>query len=266
MGQFISEIACGEDGDAGWNDVLCGSCCPDVNNKDVVENLEVDVEAAVADEETFAPFDGQTLNLLKTKKRRVRKTVSVTTTQGAPKVLLPADVATLYRSFRYHKSASNHCCARAKTREANCIEFAFTDPNTQSENVTGGLAFLTGGREETLNMTRAEKKSAVQDHLRALWSGALARRAHGDEKVPQYFPYGALHLSTPITLCQNSFAALYDVKPNLVKNLVSNIMSGLADVNPDKKQNYGNKTTFDHVTFDDLKHIFEDEGNIPIGK
>ena len=268
IGALISDIACAEGGDNNWNDLLCGSCCTtggdEQQHDDTVEEVEFD------DVEDAAPvFEGQTLNLVEknaSKRRRVVKKVSVRTTQGAPKVLSPSDVAKLYRNLRYNQAAQNHCCARAKTRSMNCFEFAFTNQATQIENVAGGTAFLTGYREETLNMTRSEKKCLVQGRLRGLWNAALIARLPGDSKIPQYFPYGAMLLrSESITLCQNSFAALYDVKPNLVKNIVTHIMAANADANPEKKHDYGNRTFFDHVSYDDIKRIFEDEGNILIG-
>ena len=68
-----------------------------------------------------------------------------------------------------------------------------------------------------------------------------------------------------ITLCQSSFAALYDVTPHSVKALlVSNIMAGMADVNAEKKQKYGHRS-YAHVSYADIQRIFEDEGNITIG-
>jgi hypothetical protein len=262
IGEFISDVAGAEGGDDNWND-LCGACCSS-KNKDVVEDMDVEMDEE-AEHQPLA-FEGQTLDFEKLKKRRVVKKCSVTTTKGAPKVLSPGDVRLLYNTMRFNSILGNNCCARASSRRANCIEHAFTSNETMSEDVAGGMIFLTGCREESLNMTKSEKKELVQTRLRGLWNGALTARAAGDDRTPQYFPYGAMHMGRqPITLCKTSFAALYDVTPHLVKTLVTNIMSGLPDVNPDKKHDYGNRTTFDHVTYGDIKSIFEDEGNIPIG-
>ena len=225
VGAFIDEVVGTEGGDANWTD-FCGPCCTDAN-KDVTEQLEVDGEEKKSS--TFS-FDDeqQTLKLINNngsnKKRRVVKKVSVTTTEGAPKVLSPAEVAQLYRDFRYYRQGSE-CCAKAKTRGTNCIEFAFTD-KSHIEDVGSGLAFVTACREETLNMRKTEKRSFIQGRLRSRWDGALSARAPEDKKIPQYFPYGAMNGTEPITLCQSSFAALYDVTPHSVKALVSNIMAG----------------------------------------
>jgi hypothetical protein len=265
VGHFLSEVAGTDGGDASWGE-FCGPCCTGANNKDdTTEEVEVDGEA----KSSAAPsFDGhqQTLmlNTDNVKKRRVVKKVSITTTQGPPKVISPADVAQLYRGLRHHGRNSDECCVKARTRGTNCIEFAFTDPQSKVEDVARGMAFLSASLEETLNMSKPEKKSLIQARLRSLWNGALSARAPGETKVPQYFPYGVINGTESITLCQNSFAAIYDVTPHSVKKLVNNILTGKADVNPEKKQNYRNNS-FEHVSYLDVRRIFEDEGDISIG-
>ena len=109
VGHFLSEVAGTDGGDASWGE-FCGPCCTGANNKDdTTEEVEVDGEA----KSSAAPsFDGhqQTLmlNTDNVKKRRVIKKVSITTTQGPPKVISPADVAQLYRGLR-----RDECCVKA---------------------------------------------------------------------------------------------------------------------------------------------------------
>lgn len=284
VGDFINHVALNCGGDDAWQEFcshgpgFCGSCsdpahtAPHAEDSVMEEEFDIDLPVAAAGSTpTIAPpFEGTTIFLagkseVGGKKRRVIARVSVITTEGVPKVLSPGDVSKFFTSSRYHPDLQNACCSRAKRRGTNCIEFGFTNSETLAEDVPAGLRFLAAFREETLNMTRAEKKGLVQERLRALWNGALTARPAGDEKKPQYFPYSALSEGVSVTLCQTSFAYLYDVTPNLVKELVTNIMAGYADLNPDKKHDYTGKTTFADVVYGDIKQIFENEGNIPVG-